>query len=1197
MIIARRVVLLPLLIIYFFSYSQDTEEKPFHIPPSPEAASIAKFVESPVSKYTGLPEINIPIYEMKYGDISLPIGIRYHAGGFKPAEDAGWVGLGWSLNAGGLISRTVKGFDDLLNNQAGVGYPHAIASNDLSAIPSEKQLWEIQGNEISTLQLNDVCNGVIDPEPDIFYINLPGLSGKFHLMKKSGNLIKGVMVEPSKVSIEYNISNEEWTIISSSGVKYYLATKEVTINHFESGGGESVGGPTNTSKNEIIYAFDHSGPDLADPKVTTTTGWYLDKIVDSKGFEIDLTYSNQFEYETAIQFSENKVICPGYGVLLDGHQDCESFNYTQVNNQYFGTVYKENVIDEYYLNSCVFEYMDDKLINYLSPTGGIDPEDAVNQINVPCLETTRISGSKTIRKIPYVKEIVSGVSTLEFSTSDRSDLEAYDQSTGAQKLDTVKIISTHQNDRVVNQFVFKYSDFRSLAPDPEFSRLRLDTLIEINEHGEKLPYVFDYEPIPNNLSKSTFDVDHWGYWNGANNSDQLIPEINYSGQHGMQKRLGADRSVDVLKKKAGVLKSIAYPTGGETSFEFESNQYATSEINPVERTYASNETTGSIQQFQVNTPTNARVTINLNCGYFNYENPPIDVEELCSFDFSLDDTYEYFTLKNISNESNHLTVMKRFENDYQYYENNFISPSPSLINGGFATYNSYGMTISDTLSLIAGIYEMEVDPMAKDYLNVEATIQYNDIVQADMPLVLDGPGLRVKKITMYDGLSHENDIVKKYQYVNERTGLSSGQLMSEVTYSYEEVIVTQLQGLTEPLATVKLKAQSNPIMPLGMSAQGSALGYSSVKEIIGENGEFGSTTSYFRNEPDYHIIRIPNSPSVSEQAQNGLPDSIFQYDANNNPVYKVKNTYSNDLLTESPVSIFMYGKESCANSNLNIISYIGYSFTRKSDWWYKTKSEEYSYSTDSLGTIFKTDKEYYYDNFDHKQITRIITNESGKKTREIRIDYPLDNTGLAPGEMWNELNTNYQHIHDRPIQVTETVNGQIVKGKRQMFDYQNGMIVLEKHQTRDNQNNYILDYEVNSFNPRGLPREVTTRDGIQTVLIWGYDYTKLVAEIKNASWSQVMGVVNSTDLTNIENGSAPNSAVRSSIGSLRNGLASAFITSYLYDPLIGVVEITDPNNRPQTFQYTNNRLEMIRDHENYILQKFEYDYVNSLDQE
>jgi hypothetical protein len=71
---------------------------PSIIPPSPNAASLMKFSDLPVSYYTGTTDINVPIYSIQTKGLSIPIGLSYHTGGIRLKEEAGWVGLGGALN-------------------------------------------------------------------------------------------------------------------------------------------------------------------------------------------------------------------------------------------------------------------------------------------------------------------------------------------------------------------------------------------------------------------------------------------------------------------------------------------------------------------------------------------------------------------------------------------------------------------------------------------------------------------------------------------------------------------------------------------------------------------------------------------------------------------------------------------------------------------------------------------------------------------------------------------------------------------------------------------------------------------------------------------------------------------------------------------------------------------------------------------
>jgi hypothetical protein len=98
------------LIIATLGYSQQLNINV--IPPSPNASALNRYGYIPVSQYTGVPNITIPLWEVKSKNLKIPINLSYHSGGNKVEDMGTWVGLGWVLNSGGVISRTVLGRPD-----------------------------------------------------------------------------------------------------------------------------------------------------------------------------------------------------------------------------------------------------------------------------------------------------------------------------------------------------------------------------------------------------------------------------------------------------------------------------------------------------------------------------------------------------------------------------------------------------------------------------------------------------------------------------------------------------------------------------------------------------------------------------------------------------------------------------------------------------------------------------------------------------------------------------------------------------------------------------------------------------------------------------------------------------------------------------------------------------------------------------
>ena len=65
-----------------------------------------------VDLYTGMLDINIPIYNVIDKDLRVPIILKYRKDGIKVNEYSGRTGLGWNIISGGYIIREVKGNPD-----------------------------------------------------------------------------------------------------------------------------------------------------------------------------------------------------------------------------------------------------------------------------------------------------------------------------------------------------------------------------------------------------------------------------------------------------------------------------------------------------------------------------------------------------------------------------------------------------------------------------------------------------------------------------------------------------------------------------------------------------------------------------------------------------------------------------------------------------------------------------------------------------------------------------------------------------------------------------------------------------------------------------------------------------------------------------------------------------------------------------
>lgn len=254
------------------------------LPMSPTAASFAIFTDYPVSHYTGVPNINVPLYEVVIDNFKLPITLNYHSSGIKTDQEASWVGLGWNLNIGGQISRSVKCYDDFLeypSEYQNAGYYDGPEANDPT---------------MSSYYLQTVTQPILikDSEPDIFYYSFPGGSGKFLLDKTRGVVLFDKTPNIKIEVLQNNLQNKYFVITTPEGIKYEYSNRELT-KLYSSAGSLNMNG-TSGSK------YDENESNFSSSPVQYVSTWYLSKIVTSANREIVFSYEAK-TYKAPVQES------------------------------------------------------------------------------------------------------------------------------------------------------------------------------------------------------------------------------------------------------------------------------------------------------------------------------------------------------------------------------------------------------------------------------------------------------------------------------------------------------------------------------------------------------------------------------------------------------------------------------------------------------------------------------------------------------------------------------------------------------------------------------------------------------------------------------------------------------------------------------------------------------------------------------
>ncbi|MCD8029984.1 MAG: hypothetical protein LUF85_03925 [Bacteroides sp.] len=188
---------------------------------TPVAASFHKFVDQPVSPYTGTPEITVPLITLEDGMIRLPIALRYNSSGIKVSEEAGWVGLGWNLQVGGVITQQTVGDFDQIDTE----YKNLLSRMELTT----DRIYNWSTYPYTQTMHNAFPGGMHKVgyragkmNPDVFYYSYPGGSGKFiidyrtdqiHILNREEN----IRIEITRTSSTQAASIQEFRITTTEG--------------------------------------------------------------------------------------------------------------------------------------------------------------------------------------------------------------------------------------------------------------------------------------------------------------------------------------------------------------------------------------------------------------------------------------------------------------------------------------------------------------------------------------------------------------------------------------------------------------------------------------------------------------------------------------------------------------------------------------------------------------------------------------------------------------------------------------------------------------------------------------------------------------------------------------------------------------------------------------------------------------------
>ena len=194
---------------------------------------------------------------------------------------------------------------------------------------------------------------------------------------------------------------------------------------------------------------------------------------------------------------------------------------------------------------------------------------------------------------------------------------------------------------------------------------------------------------------------------------------------------------------------------------------------------------------------------------------------------------------------------------------------------------------------------------------------------------------------------------------------------------------------------------------------------------------------------------------------------------------------------------------------------------------------------------------------------------------ETYYSYPYSKqlTKLLNKNMFKELIETYTKLNDNLVSKTE-------------IKYDNPSHLFPTSVLSQNLQTSAMSTELNydQYDSNGNLLQYTTKDGIVTSIIWGYNSTQPIAKIVGVSYSVANSLA--TDIVTASNADASDpaneAALISALDAFRkqSALINAQVSTYTYDPFIGITSITQPSGMREIYLYdTAQRLKEIKQQE------------------
>jgi len=1119
-----------LITLNMLGFSQDEPQLPEITPPSPTAYELGKYGQIPVGEFTGTPNVNIPLYEYKTRNLSVPISLSYSSNGIKVDQMETNVGLGWSLNVGGVVTRIIRDQPDELND---VFFPEEELNNVALNSPTAIDYFEL------------VLQNTADSETDLYMYNFNGYSGKMVFKKNRVPLL--IPHNNLKVEVIQNGTIQGFYITTPDGIKYEFTEVETSTSRLRTSAGHQPPGPTAPS------------------------AWYLTKIVHPLGDEIYFSYVPFSKSYTTSQSQSLKVphsnimpTCSGAPPALDGYEESPVANHDlTISGKAIQTI-SSNVPatgtitfnGSQKVSSIVVKDEQNTIIENFN----------FNYLTTSNLRTFLTSIQYKDPKKQYAFEYVDTAGLVERLSFSQDHWGYYN---GANNL---HLFPNPQSLELVNSL--SYHDIgANKEPNSAFAEKGLlkkiiyptkgHTLIEYE--GNNYPGTETVYPgITSESMSINTDIDHHSgdviESRILNNIklDQVAPvglsiKINPSSDSGCNVYEDDDMPIDDTHMKIFIRATdltnpsnnniFSYRTqfgdwGIGNSFDFkfdDENQYHMH----LKKDH----------EYEISIKVSWEcVSASLRVDYMQGDIQEVPVVKPLG-GVRVKRTTDYSSATEKANETRYY-YGKKESKDVSTAEKGVI---PYYISKQTTRHSCDGGDNAIPCTYVDHKYNILNSSSTRTlYRSVNnSTIYYNYVTAS------------------FGGDNFENGGIEKEFIVNNDT--PGNPIWGEVIQSAAWNNNGWSNGFEKKATTFKKDINNNIVV------------LNEVENTYKKDDRYQDDVSGYSFKENYNLICL-NYINYSCTTEDVTKTYIRKNcTTSHNHIWEIFSDHTRCIAPNANnVDIVTlhacYGKPGATIrrpdllENLSIMKYKTYSY-----WHYLKSTTEKTYDENGQNPITQTTN-YYYDNVNHLNPTRTETTTSDGNQTEVKMYYPDDVDDLT-GLSQVQIDAIDRLKKDDLCQPATPIQNEIYKKsadgvntllstQRTIFkDFTNDVVMPSVIQAAKGTNGLEDEVLFESYYPNGNIQQVSKDDGMKIVYIWGYNKTRVIAKIENAIFAQIPTatyniIISASNADNDRTlgNAGDEGALRTALNSLRSDLPDAMITTFTYDPLIGTTSVTKWNN-------------------------------------